>query len=118
MAHQPNLWTARGQTFLGTDRRAPDQVIRRGEYLLSADARFALTLQSDGNLVVYGLGGRALWNSQTNGLGAVRGVMQGDGNFVLRRADNVAVWHTHTGGQGQSRLVMHDPAPEKAALRT
>lgn len=53
-----------------------------------------LVLQRDGNLVVYGTGGRALWASRTQGLAAARLLVQWDGNLVLYRADGKALWAT------------------------
>lgn len=58
---------------------------------------YCLVFQQDGNLVVY-RGDVAVWNSATDGSGAVQAVMQTDGNFVLYDASGRAVWNTGTGG--------------------
>ncbi|MFT6028421.1 MAG: hypothetical protein ACI8O8_000145, partial [Oleiphilaceae bacterium] len=55
-----------------------------------------LTMQGDGNLVLYSSSGSAAWSSKTNGTGAVKAVMQNDGNFVIYTASNAAVWSTDT----------------------
>jgi hypothetical protein len=57
-----------------------------------------LTLQSDGNLVLYSRTGRALWSSGTGGKGASDLVMQNDGNLVLyRRSTGRATWSSKGG---------------------
>jgi hypothetical protein len=55
-----------------------------------------LTLQSDGNLVLYTSSNAALWSSGTNGINVTRLVMQNDGNLVLYTNTNAAVWSTGT----------------------
>ena len=78
--------------------------LRRGMSLASSDGRFALVLQaSDGNFVLYGPGGRALWAS---GRAADFVVMQGDGNLVGYTNAGVATWATNTGGSGVNHLVV------------
>ncbi|MGH9279355.1 MAG: hypothetical protein ACRD12_14775 [Acidimicrobiales bacterium] len=52
------------------------------ESVLSANDRFRLVQQADGNLVAYDWG-RAYWSSGTNGWGNSRAAMQTDGNFVI-----------------------------------
>lgn len=55
-----------------------------------------LTLQQDGNLVIYDPGGAALWASHTNGKPVTSALMQTDGNFVLYDNDMRPYWSTHT----------------------
>ncbi len=55
-----------------------------------------LTMQTDGNLVLRGAGGRTLWATYTRGSGATWLSLQDDGNLVLRTAGNRAVWATYT----------------------
>ncbi len=100
-------WSVGSATFLQAAGLAAGGTIRRNQYLMSSDVRFVLLLQGDGNLVLYGLGGRALWSSKTNGKGADRAVMQGDGNFVLYKG-GTAVWATHTSGHGGSKLKLQN----------
>jgi hypothetical protein len=75
------------------------------ETLTSADGRFRLVMQADGNLVLYQYG-QALWASGTNGARSAR--MQADGNFVLYDAANRAVWASHSAGHPGARLVLQD----------
>ena len=54
-----------------------------GEYLTSPSGAFQLILQTDGNLVLYGRNGNAVWSTRTHGSGVTEAKMQADGNFVL-----------------------------------
>jgi hypothetical protein len=85
-------------TFLGSSTLKNGQIMLRGQYLLSGNGLYALILQSDGNLVLYGSGYRALWNSGTAGKGATFLGMQGDGNLVLYTDAKKAVWASGTNG--------------------
>jgi hypothetical protein len=107
----PQTWGGvGGLIFKGSDSLGNGQQLNVNEYILSNDVRTFTVMQSDGNLVVYGPGGRALWASNTAGSGANRAVMQGDGNLVLYRANGTPVWASQTAGQGASRLVVQDDA--------
>jgi hypothetical protein len=86
--------------------------LAEGDSMLSCDGRFTLTMQSDGNLVIYFRGG-ALWSSGTSGSGnLVVALMQPDGNFVLyNRATNpeTAIWATGTNpGNGNYLYLRND----------
>lgn len=56
-----------------------------------------LTMQGDGNLVLYG-GGKAYWSSHTNGGHNPRLAIQNDGNMVVYSGSK-PVWSTHTNGK-------------------
>lgn len=75
------------------------------QQLQTADRRYHLTLQSDGNLVLYSTN-RVLWSSGTLGQPASYVYMQGDGNLVLYDINNHPLWNTSTFGKGSSRLVI------------
>ena len=60
--------------------------------LTSKNGAYTLTLQDDGNLVLYA-GGEAVWSTGTNGQNVVRAEVQKDGNFVLYTPDK-PVWHS------------------------
>jgi outer membrane protein assembly factor BamB len=51
-----------------------------------------LTMQKDGNLVLYGRDGSRLWATETDGQGGTRLVIQEDGNLVLRTDGGRAIW--------------------------
>ena len=90
--------------------------------LTSADGRFVLIMQGDGNLVMYRQGGAARWASATDGRRFGRLDMQTDGNFVLYDPAGVPLWATGTDGHPGAFLVMQDDgnlviyAPNGAAL--
>jgi hypothetical protein len=68
-----------------------------------------LTMQSDGNLVLY-QNGSALWASNTGGecsSGSCFAVFQTDGNFVVYNG-STALWSTNSGGTPGDRLVLSD----------
>lgn len=76
----------------------PGQGLLPGETLWSCDHRFVLTLQTDGNLVLY-QGNTALWSSVTHGKPAAYVSMQPDGNFVVYADPRKALWATGTHGK-------------------
>ena len=84
---------------------AQNNYLFREQALVSADGRFSLTLQVDGNLVLYGSSG-ALWAlNPTNNQGAML-VMQGDGNLVLYDIQSHPIWSASTSNNPNSTLVL------------
>jgi hypothetical protein len=101
-----------GTLSVQTVKRPPsslneNQVLTTNEALLSGDEKYALILQSDGNLVLYSPT-RPIWNSGTVGMGGVRLIVQSDGNLVLYNQNWSAVWHSKTDGRGASSLQIQD----------
>lgn len=82
-------------TYVRDTRLDPGEQLTAGKSIVSADDRYALIMQADGNLVLYGPTGAALWNSKTAGTGH-HAVMQADGNLVVYDANNVARWNSGT----------------------
>lgn len=83
------------------------EVLSPGTSLVSADGRFTLVYQGDGNLVVYRIkGGAPLWASNTAGTAPGVVTMQGDGNLVVYDAFGMAVLSSGTYGQPGNRLVV------------
>jgi len=80
-------------------------VMYAGQELQTADRRYRLALQTDGNLVLYSTN-RVLWSSGTLGQSASYLSMQTDGNLVLYDTNNHALWNTPTFGKGSSKLVI------------
>ncbi|RAG85510.1 glycoside hydrolase family 42 [Streptacidiphilus pinicola] len=74
-----------------------NQQLAAGASVASCNGTYRLTLQSDGNLVLY-KSGTALWSSGTTNSGATHATMQGDGNLVLATSAGTAVWSTKTAG--------------------
>jgi hypothetical protein len=77
----------------------------RGQWLETADRRYKMVLQNDGNLVLYSPT-RAIWSTRTNGSTASYLAMQLDGNLVLYDANNRPLWQSQTNDRGISALVL------------
>jgi hypothetical protein len=100
-------------TVITIDYKRPCGLLTRGEYLgpgqsvTSCDGRFRLTMQTDGNLVLY-QGTTALWYTSTHGTGAQKAIMQTDGNFVVYDGSNNARWHTWTYNNPGAHLAVQN----------
>jgi hypothetical protein len=87
----------------------PGHSLSPGQLIASCDGRFSLTLQTDGNLVLYHIGYPSvvpLWSTGTTGRGTTVAVMQTDGNFVLYDGAGHALWASGTGGNPGAFLNM------------
>ena len=69
-------------------------------YLQSADLRYSIAMQSDGNVVIYSPPGTAIWNSHTQNLGTgpYHLDMQSDSNLVSYDSTHTFYFHTNWGG--------------------
>lgn len=103
----PGPPTAKPAAATGCGDIKPGEGLVNGESYKSCDGRFDLAMQTDGNLVLYGLG-RALWSSNTPGSDGYAAIMQSDGNFVLYGKHSDALWDTGTNGHGGSTLALQD----------
>jgi len=59
---------------------------------------YRLVMQEDGNLVIYDIQNKDIWESGTDGKGS-KGhglVMQDDGNLVIYDGANIPIWDTNT----------------------
>jgi nucleoid-associated protein YgaU len=92
--------------FIVGDRLENGGKLEVGQSLTSKNGAYKVTLQDDGNLVLYS-GDQAVWSTETNGQSVVRAEVQKDGNFVLYTADK-PVWHTDTKGAKDVRLILQD----------
>jgi len=79
----------------------------RGESVKSCGGRYELAMQTDGNLVLYD-GGKAIWNTASEGTKAYFAVMQTDGNFVLYDTKSAADWSSGTSGHGGAHVSVQD----------
>ncbi len=79
-----------------------------GQSVSSCDGRFALVMQTDGNVVEYAHG-EALWATGTSGKNGYMFAMQSDGNLVLYDAGSCPLWASNTGGNpGATFAVQSD----------
>ena len=96
--HAPGAWVV---------QRRVNRREREGRQLISADGRFRLAYQSDGNLVLYDdVLHTAPWSSGTAGRSAGLAGMQGDGNFVVYDASIAPRWMSGTATNANARLVL------------
>jgi hypothetical protein len=84
-------------TYLGTNHLSAGDQIHPNQYIRSADGRYFLMAQTDGNIVLYGPGYHVLWTTNTGGHpGGAYIVVQTDGNIVVYSATSAALWWTGT----------------------
>lgn len=81
-----------------------------GTSIGSANKKYQLVYQADGNLVLYQLAPtrNALWATGTSGSSPGKVVMQADGNLVVYKADGGAVWSSKTNGNAGAVLSLQD----------
>lgn len=89
----------------GPDILNEGEGLRPNEWITSADGRFDLVFQDDGNLVLYRWDGVPLWASNTGG-SAGQTWMQGNGNLVIYNASGVSVWTSGTNGNPGAYLIV------------
>lgn len=86
----------------------PGQSLTRDQDRVSRNGAFRLVYQGDGNLVLYRVGGSAIWHSVTHGTSPGQVAMQGDGNLVIYNAAGQAVWNSATQWAPGSRAELND----------
>jgi hypothetical protein len=97
------------ELFQMPDRLNPGQSLATNATITSADGRFRLIMQTDGNLVVYrNSDNHPLWATGTQGTDVHRADMQSDGNLVLYHVNNAPAWASNTAGKRDSFLVMQN----------
>lgn len=84
------------------------QVMTGGQTVSSPSGAYVLTLQNDGNLVVYAPGNRPLFGSQTFGHPGDVLTMQPDGNAVVYDHDGSVLWNSVTWGHFGAVLRVQD----------
>lgn len=85
----------------------PGQQLTPGQRLNSDYGLYSLTLQADGNFVLYRRG-FALWATWTQGKPVATAVMQNDGNLVLYDSQQHALWNSGTAGHPGAYLAVQD----------
>ena len=83
------------------------QQLNKGDILLSTNGVYNLSMQNDGNLVLYNGNNSPIWATGTVGSGD-HFIMQGDGNAVVYRLNGSPVWATATDNTGANRIVMQE----------
>ena len=102
------LWdTGAGRVMLGMgEKLLPGQsLISRYPSPADANPPSVLTMQTDGNLVLYAMG-KAQWATHTSTRGSYL-LMQSDGNLVIYGPTGRAVWSTQSHGASGSSLQMN-----------
>jgi hypothetical protein len=91
----------------------PGQTLLAGQSI--SDGRDILTMQADGNLVLYAPGSIPVWASNTAGHGGAQLVMQADGDAVLDAPGNLTLWSTNTSKQTYAitQLAAHGWGPDQ-----
>ena len=94
--------------YTGWDRTSlsSDQSLTRGQQITSANGRYSLVLQPDGNAVVYAADGRPLFF--TGSYGAYQLTLQSDGNLVAYSGVGQPLWNSDTWREGRTRLDVQD----------
>ena len=82
----------------------PDGVMYPGQSIETANLSYKLTLQTDGNLVLYNQSDVAIWASGTAGDSVEYLDMQTDGNLVIYGTNGQALWNSQTSGKGSASL--------------
>ena len=83
------------------------QRVNNGSTMASCNGTYHLTMQADGNLVLYA-GAKDLWASDTVGGAKPYLIMQEDGNAVVYDQANTVLWSTGTSGHPGALLAMQD----------
>lgn len=103
------------------------QKLNPGDTLYSPSGQYRLTLQHDGNLVLYGSkdDSNATWSTGVHPQGVSFLILQSDGNLVLYAPDGkTAIWSPNTAGnkgdiltlQDDGNLVLYDTIAGKHAI--
>jgi predicted esterase len=102
-----NTWLPQGPIARGDDMQ-PGEVLNPYQSITSANGRYTLIYQGDGNLVLYDSSGKALWASNTAGGPVGVCIMQGDGNLVIYAHGGKPVWSTNTWQYPGSHLIVQN----------
>ena len=93
---------------LSTDILGPGDELSPDQFIQSANERFTLIYQGDGNLVIYdNTTNDATWHTGTHGTVPNAVAMQGDGNFVVYSADGPE-WASDTFAHGSTLIMQND----------
>ncbi|WP_419867842.1 bulb-type lectin domain-containing protein [Chryseobacterium sp. CT-SW4] len=85
----------------------PGYEFSRNTKVYSANSRYYLIFQNDGNLVLSSSNGSPIWSTETNNKGS-KAQFQNDGNLVVYDSYNRAVWSSKTSNRGGNKLTVQD----------
>jgi hypothetical protein len=83
-----------------------EDMLRRGQSLSSANGKYKVSIESDGNVVLRKDGNTALWATATDGKDVDAFKVQNDGNLVAYMTGARATWASGTGGKSGSSTVL------------
>ncbi len=87
-------WSALGSSparaAADSDRLLPGETLQGGQWISGGGD--TLTMQGDGNLVLYAPGNTPIWASNTSGHNGAWLIMQGDGNLVVVAPSGQPLW--------------------------
>jgi hypothetical protein len=86
----------------------PGQSLQAGQRLQSNNGRYTLTLQLDGNVVLYNGSNQAIWATNTPRTSPANFIMQMDGNLVLYASSGSPIWASNTNNNPGAFLVVQD----------
>lgn len=87
----------------------PGKCLHPGESIQSDNKLHTLTVQADGNVILYNRNSHPLWKTNTAGSFTPRDLrMQADGNLVLYSTDGKARWASHTSQHPGAFLNIQD----------
>lgn len=88
----------------GSDRLLPGETLQGGQWISGGGD--TLTMQGDGNLVLYAPGNTAIWASNTSGNNGAWLSMQTDGNLVVVAPSGRPLWAAGTNNHNGSVLIL------------
>ena len=83
------------------------QSLTPGQKLTSNNGTYTMTLQTDGNFVLY-KGTTALWSSDTQGKASAKVTMQDGGDLQVLDASGNVLWHSDTPGEPGGFLILQE----------
>ncbi|QBR04512.1 trypsin-like serine protease (plasmid) [Streptomyces sp. S501] len=99
-----NAVAVRADNIKFGSRLSTGQQLRSGDSLVSASG--ALTMQSDGDLVIVSNAGRSLWSTRTGGNAGATAWFDAGGNLIVRNAaDTATLWESKTAAPGGSAVL-------------
>ena len=84
------------------------QCLQLGQSLQSNNRLYTLTMQSDGNVVLYNQHSQPIWATNTKGCTPRDFAMQTDGNLVLYDTNGSPKWASHTDNHNGAFLNVQD----------